>query len=133
MDWTETVERCRDGDQKAWRLVVNETQHNVRRSAASVWKSDQTVIDDIAQESYVLAFEKLSQLRDPSRFVQWISKIARNVAVRWQRADFVQLPLTEETTAAEVAEADQRAQLRAMLRELVCSLETKQRKAKASA
>ena len=83
MDWTEIVERCRDGDQNAWRLVVNETRHNVRRRAASLWKSDETVIDDIVRESYVVALEKLSQLREPSRFVQWISKIARNVAVRW--------------------------------------------------
>ncbi|MCC6488008.1 MAG: sigma-70 family RNA polymerase sigma factor [Candidatus Hydrogenedentes bacterium] len=42
-------------------------------------------VDDIAQESFVLAFQRLDQLRERKKFGAWLGTIARNVAHGVQR------------------------------------------------
>ncbi len=41
--------------------------------------------EDIAQESFLTAFQKLDTLRSPKAFAPWLISIARNTALMWQR------------------------------------------------
>ncbi len=41
------------------------------------------IAEDLAQETLLEAWRHLDKLRDPERFQQWLSGIARNVCLRW--------------------------------------------------
>lgn len=43
--------------------------------------------EDIVQESFIEAFEKLNSLKDESKFLPWINKIARNKALNFISRD----------------------------------------------
>jgi RNA polymerase sigma-70 factor (ECF subfamily) len=43
------------------------------------------VAEDLAQETLLEAWLHLHDLRDPSRFQQWLTGIARNICLRWLR------------------------------------------------
>lgn len=54
---------------------------------ALVWSMvrDFAAAEDIAQEAFVTAYTRLSQLRDPARFPAWLRRIAANAARMWLR------------------------------------------------
>jgi|SRR5579884_1086418 RNA polymerase sigma-70 factor (ECF subfamily) len=43
------------------------------------------VAEDLAQETLLEAWRHIEKLRDQEKFLQWLSGIARNVCLRWQR------------------------------------------------
>jgi RNA polymerase sigma factor (sigma-70 family) len=47
--------------------------------------SDPTIVDDMVQEAFTKALERLGTLRDPERFRPWLLSIARNAAVDQRR------------------------------------------------
>lgn len=101
---TELVRRAQDGDPEAYTQLVRKFQ------AAIFATAYQTVLDfeaacDIAQDTFVRAYEKLSSLRDPACFPGWVVRICRNLAASWLRNPQHQwLPLDEGTAStADVA------------------------------
>ncbi len=61
--------------------------------------------EDLVQEVFLLAFRRMGQLRDGSRFGPWLSRIADNTARKWHRRRIVQIRF-EETLSMEWAEPD---------------------------
>ncbi len=43
-------------------------------------------VEDVAQESFLAAYQKLDTLRAPEKFASWLLTIARNTALNWQRS-----------------------------------------------
>ena len=64
-------------------ISVEERAQLVRYCAAMSGKSE--VAEDLAQETLLEAWRNAQALRDPSRRLQWLAGIARNVYLRWQR------------------------------------------------
>lgn len=62
--------------------------------------------EDLAQEVFLLAFRRLGQLRDGSRFGPWLSRIADNAARKWHRRRIVQIRF-EEALSIEWADPDE--------------------------
>ncbi|MCG8423002.1 MAG: sigma-70 family RNA polymerase sigma factor [Proteobacteria bacterium] len=58
----------------------------VERYQARVWKvafhatADPALSEDLTQEAFVAAWERLDELREPARFAAWVCGIARNLA-----------------------------------------------------
>lgn len=46
---------------------------------------DATLAQDLAQEVFLRAYLCLAQLQDPRQFASWITQMARNLAIDWQR------------------------------------------------
>jgi RNA polymerase sigma factor (sigma-70 family) len=69
---------ARDGDQVAFRLLVERHQAMVRARARHLGPGPGDV-DDIAQESFLQAYLALNRLRDPDRFAGWLAGIVFNV------------------------------------------------------
>ena len=61
------VRLARDGDQVAFRLLVERHQPMAR---ARAWRlcANPSDVDDVVQESFLQAFVALERLRDPDRF-----------------------------------------------------------------
>jgi RNA polymerase sigma-70 factor (ECF subfamily) len=78
------VRLARDGDQVAFRLLVERYQPMVRARARRLGP-DPSDVDDIVQDSFLQAFIALDRLRDPDRFAGWLAGIVLNVCRRLQR------------------------------------------------
>lgn len=54
----------------------------MREVCANITKADAATIDDLVQESFILAYYSLGQLREASKFKSWLTAITRNVALK---------------------------------------------------
>ena len=71
------AQRACAGDRNAFRDLVLATQHALALSVAShVLTRD--MMEEILQETYVTAFEKLGQYRQEGAFLPWLKAIARH-------------------------------------------------------
>ena len=81
MDLTdkEYVERCRDGHQEDFRVLVDRYQKPLFAYLAGRLR-DGLQVEEAAQESFVRAFLSLKKLRKPESFYSWLLGIAGRVA-----------------------------------------------------
>jgi RNA polymerase sigma-70 factor (ECF subfamily) len=71
------VRRCQKGDRKAWEAVFTVFQPRLRYYLRRLDGHDDGV-DDLVQEVWVKALDKIESLREPRAFVAWLYRIARN-------------------------------------------------------
>ncbi|MEM7315358.1 MAG: sigma-70 family RNA polymerase sigma factor [Planctomycetota bacterium] len=74
-----TVEDFQNGDRAAFAQLVSQFQ-NLVTSTALAETGDFQRSEDIAQQTFLVAWQKQSELRDPSSFGGWLRGIARNLA-----------------------------------------------------
>ncbi len=79
------VLRARAGDQAAYGELVTRYQGRVRGWLRSLC-GDFSAADDLAQETFLRAWIRLGDLRDPVRFGQWLMKIAYNEFLKSRRS-----------------------------------------------
>ncbi|MBI1348950.1 sigma-70 family RNA polymerase sigma factor [bacterium] len=80
----ELIHCCLNGDRGAFGLLVERYQHRLYGSLVHVTGSaDQA--QDVAQEAFVHAYEKLGTFRGQSAFYSWLFRIALNAAVSARR------------------------------------------------
>jgi RNA polymerase sigma-70 factor (ECF subfamily) len=78
------VVAAQGGDREAFRLMVLETQRELRMFIAAKAASLEQV-EEVLQGTYVAAFEHLAQYRPTLTFRAWLGAIARNQLVdRWR-------------------------------------------------
>lgn len=83
------VERARTGDRWAREVLYREHLRDVLRVAGFVLGRSADV-EDVVQDAFVQAFERLGDLRDPRTFAGWIARIAVNLArARLRRRRFL--------------------------------------------
>lgn len=110
------VELYRSGDEGAFDLLVDRYESAVRRLAYGYLRDEQ-LAEDIAQESFLQASEKLHTLADPAAFRSWLFMIAANRSrdelrrrARW--VDTPELPEVALYPSQEEMPAPRRAQSR---------------------
>jgi RNA polymerase sigma factor (sigma-70 family) len=70
------------GDTEAFRCLVEAYQQTVYLSVLSLVR-DEFQAQDLTQETFVRAYLKLEQLKDPAKIRAWLCGIARNVTRKW--------------------------------------------------
>jgi RNA polymerase sigma factor (sigma-70 family) len=78
-DDAELIAACRRGDTGAFGLIVERYQRAVCAVAFAAVR-DRVLAEDIAQDTFVMAWSKLSSLKDVERLPAWLCGIARNLA-----------------------------------------------------
>jgi RNA polymerase sigma factor (sigma-70 family) len=68
----------RHGDARVFGLLVRRHQGKVRAQLRRLLGDDPELADDLAQETFVLAWRKLEQYRGESRFSTWLYRIAHS-------------------------------------------------------
>ena len=103
----ELVNAAKAGDREAFASLVSRYSAAVRAVAFHVCH-DYHASEDIAQDSFVSAYQRLASLRVPSLFGRWILKIARHQALRSERGAVPELPLehADETACPEHTSVD---------------------------
>lgn len=75
----EVIEQIRKGDRKAFSLLVRRHQKSLLRLALRFVK-DLGAAEDVVQESFIKAFERLNSFEARSSFRSWLFQIAINTA-----------------------------------------------------
>lgn len=111
MDIERLLKRVKTGDSGALRTLYDTYTPLMREICATITKADAATIDDLVQESFILAYYSLDQLREASKFKSWITAITRNVALKHVERDskmkFVSFStVNADVTATNVPTAD---------------------------
>src|SRR5207249_302088 len=124
---SELVIRAQAGDPRAYAALVERYREDVVRRARRFARGDDDA-QDLAQETFVAAFQHLAELREPEKFGPWLHRITLNAArQRWRREAQISLePLWEDSDPGfphvdlHAGEAEQR--LRALVRDALDAL-----------
>jgi RNA polymerase sigma-70 factor (ECF subfamily) len=127
----ELIERARQGDGGAFGELVERYQGSVFRTALAALRSREEA-EDIAQEAFVAAYQKLAHFRGDASFKTWL------LAITWRRAldrrkslagalrRFVPAdgpapladPASDQSQEDDLVDADRRIQVRRLVRRL---------------
>ena len=107
---TELVNRVRQGDLGAFRTLVERYQRSLLAVALAEVR-DIHVAEDIAQTVLLLAFRRLSTLRDGAKFYAWLMQIARRQIVEAARMRQVPVPVDGQSPLSQVIEIHEAASL----------------------
>ncbi|MEX2122132.1 MAG: sigma-70 family RNA polymerase sigma factor [Pirellulales bacterium] len=80
----ELVGKVKHGDREAYALLVRRYERLVRAAAHNI-VHDRHLAEDVAQESFLAAYDSLRSLHDASRFGPWLMAIARHQAAHAMR------------------------------------------------
>jgi RNA polymerase sigma-70 factor, ECF subfamily len=119
------VARVRRGDRAAAEALAQRWLRSCRAVALAVTR-DEADADDVCQDAFVTAMERIDDCRDPARFGAWLLRIARNRAndrlrararpIRSLEGMEVEAPLASPQREAE--RGDERTRMLAALEQL---------------
>ncbi len=78
----EYVERAREGDLKAFEQLYR--THIARINSLAEWMLDSTDTEDVLQDIFVRAWERLETFRGDAPFSAWLRRVAVNVLLRYR-------------------------------------------------
>ncbi len=98
-DDAQLIQRVLDGDDTAFSMLVRKYQKSVH---ALAWRKirDFHIAEDIAQETFLKAYQKLSTLKEPQSFASWLYVIAANHCSTWHRKKRLWTQSLENTSSA---------------------------------
>jgi len=117
MDETALVGRARDGDRDACARLFTEAFPTVRAWMCGIL-GDPVEADDLAQQTFLRAYERMGQLRDPARFWPWLRAVARSVARNRLRRRSPPAPRLERVVSDPAADAARDEECRTVRRAL---------------
>jgi RNA polymerase sigma-70 factor (ECF subfamily) len=80
------VQRCRAGDDAAWRELVDRFSRYVYAIAVQGFRLPQQDAEDIFQEVFARVYERLGSLRDDEAVRPWIAQLTRRLCIDRLRA-----------------------------------------------
>ena len=83
-DDKELISQCLDGQTESFGKLVERYQNRLYHTLFSIMGSEEDA-RDVAQETFVLAFQKLKSFRGDSAFYSWLFRIAFNASVSFRR------------------------------------------------
>jgi RNA polymerase sigma-70 factor, ECF subfamily len=130
-DEAELIERSCKGDSEAFGVLVERYQHRVVGVALAVVHNQDDAIE-LAQETFIRAYENLSKFESRSSFSTWLYRIAANLAIDfWRRegrhvvlhgedadTEISKLPTTQGDSFKEASRSELSARLKQALEEL---------------
>ena len=99
------VERVKQGDVKAFEMLVVKYQRRIERLVGRMVR-DVDIVPDIAQETFIRAYRALPQFRGDSAFYTWLYRIAVNTAKK-TLMEMKRDPLVTEAARASRGDDDE--------------------------
>ena len=89
------------GDETAFATLVEKYRKQVHTLA---WRTigDFHIAQDITQETFLKAHQKLGVLKDPQRFSGWLNAIATRLCLAWFREKRLSVQLSENISSATI-------------------------------
>lgn len=98
------VARCRAGDHAAWDALVEQYARYVYAIALQAFRLQPADAEDVFQEVFLRAYERVGSLRDDGALRPWLAQLTRNCCIDRLRRDGRERP-TED--AGDGSEADE--------------------------
>ncbi len=100
----ELIRRVLDGDDSAFSDLVRKYQKSVH---ALVWRKveDFHIAEDITQDTFLKAYQRLSTLKKPQSFASWLYVIAANRCKAWHRKKRIWTQSLESTSSVALEKA----------------------------
>ena len=100
----ELIRRTLDGDDTAFTQLVRKYQKPVH---ALAWRKlgDFHTAEEITQDTFLKAYQKLATLKEPQRFSSWLYVIAARYCVAWLRKKRLLTQSLEETSLVQLEKA----------------------------
>ena len=107
-DDVQLIDAVLSGDDSAFGILVEKHQKSIH---ALVWRKvgDFHHAEEITQDTFLRAYQKLSTLKNPDRFLRWLYVIANRLCLNWQhkqKKHEKQLQSLEDTPMEEVVKSD---------------------------
>jgi RNA polymerase sigma-70 factor, ECF subfamily len=80
-DQDSIVERCRQGDEDAWKDLVRRYSSYVYAIATTAYRLSASDAEDVFQEVFVRTWQQLDELRDDAAIRPWIGQVTRRLAI----------------------------------------------------
>ena len=99
------IQRVLDGDDTAFSELVRKYQRSVH---ALAWRKigDFHIAEDITQETFLKAYQRLSTLKEPQSFASWLYVITANHCNTWLRKNRFRTQSLEDTSSAQLERAN---------------------------
>ena len=103
-DDVQLIQRVLDGDDTAFSALVRKYQRSVH---ALAWRKvgDFHIAEDITQEAFLKAYQRLSTLKEPQSFASWLYVITANQCKAWLRKKRTWIQSLEDTSSAQLEKA----------------------------
>ena len=100
-DDAQLIQRVLEGDDTAFSALVRKYKKSVH---ALAWRKigDFHIAEDITQETFLKAYQRLSTLKKPQRFASWLYVIAANQCKAWLRKKRLWTQSLEDTSNAQL-------------------------------
>ena len=98
------IQRALDGDDTAFTALVRKYQRSVH---ALAWRKigDFHIAEDITQDTFLKAYQRLSTLKEPQSFASWLYVITANQCKAWLRKNRKWTQSLEGTSRAQLEKA----------------------------
>ncbi len=84
MEITEILKRCKNGDQEAWKTMINSYSKSVYNIALNFF-AERDIAQDVTQEIFIKIYHNLDKFREEKNFSSWIFTISRNYCIDYWR------------------------------------------------
>ena len=103
-DNAQLIQRVLDGDDTAFSALVRKYQRSVH---ALAWRKigDFHIAEDITQDTFLKAYQRLSMLKEPQSFGSWFYVITANQCKAWLRKKRTWMQSLEDTSSAQLEKA----------------------------
>ena len=103
-DDVQLIQRVLDGDDTAFSALVRKYQRSVH---ALAWRKvgDFHIAEDITQDAFLKAYQRLSTLKEPQSFASWLYVITANHCKAWLRKKRKWIQSLEDTSSAQLERA----------------------------
>ncbi len=101
-----TVQQAAQGDKQAFRLIVLHYAQAVNRLAYR-YTADASYAEDIAQETFIKAFQAINRYQPQAKFSTWLLRITTNSAIDYLRKANRQIADTLDHEATQIDIPDQ--------------------------
>ena len=95
------IQRTLDGEESAFSILVQKYQ---KRIHALVWQKigDYHIAEDITQEAFLKAYNKLPTLKNHKQFDGWLYVIANRLCINWMKRNKTSVQSIEDTPVEEI-------------------------------
>ena len=103
-DDVQLIQRVLEGDDAAFSTLVKKYQRSVH---ALAWRKigDFHIAEDITQDTFLKAYQRLSTLKEPQSFASWLYVITANQCKAWLRKKRTWTQSLEDTSSAQLEKA----------------------------
>ena len=101
------VNRFLSGDEGAFTALVKKHQKSIH---ALIWRKigDFHIAEELTQDTFLKAYQKLGTLKNPNQFAGWLYVIADRLCIAWHRKQKPSMESLETTSGAEIEESSYR-------------------------